>query len=768
MLRSIWGAALVAAGVCCAVDGWAATPAAASASYVLPAAAIDDGARLDAAMPSLARQLLADYRDDDRSRDLNQRFRLQLVAGDYAAAERSLETLSATVTQGPVPVRPNLAQYRVYARAKALQTQQGLDFNRALSRAFAELVTTMDDRSAGVAMRVLNIETSDLPQQQRALAAALAPLRTRTALDRDAALALVRSYQIERSYAALAPRLPALTAADDARRYAIQRDVAVTTPDGATVCATIVRQRNAPERLPTLLNFTIYADSVTTLNEARRSASNGYVGVTGTSRGKGCSTAAAVPYEHDGDDAAALIDWIAAQPWSDGRVGMYGGSYEGFTQWATAKRRPKALKALMPSVTGAPGLDVPMEGGIFYGFQYYWPFYVTNNRRLDNDAMEDDARWQRMYQQWYVSGRPYRELPQIDGMPNPFYLRWLSHPDYDAYWQAMIPYRDEFAALDLPVLTTTGYYDGAQIGALYYLREHYRYRPQAEHYLVIGPYNHISGQRGTVATGDSLRGYKLDPQAQLDIGELRYQWFDYVFKGAPKPALLADRINYQVMGADRWKHAPSLAAMAQRRQRFYFGAQAGGDDRYAFLAKAAAADAYAEQVIDLRDRSDAERIVPGGGIVDAQLDTAESVVFVSEPFAQAEEFSGLFSGRLEASTNKRDFDFNISLYELMPDQRYFELSRYQSRASYLDDLSRRRLLEPGRRTVLSFEAGRATSKRMQAGSRLVAVVSVLRNPQQQINYGSGKPVAAESIADAGEPIRVRWYGGSYLEIPLSD
>ncbi|MFK3651043.1 CocE/NonD family hydrolase [Lysobacter enzymogenes] len=766
MLRSIWGAALVAAGVFWAADGRAATPAAASASYALPAAAADDGARLDAAMPTLARQLLAEASDDGR--DLNQRFRLQLVAGDYAAAERSLEALSASATQGPVPVRPNLAQYRLYARAKRLQMQQGLDFDQALSRAFAELVTTMDDRSAGVAMRVLNFEAADLPRQQRALAAALAPLRTRAALDRDAALALVRSYQVERSYAAMAPRLPALTAADDARRYAIQRDVAVATPNGATVCATVVRQRNAPQRQPTLLNFTIYADPVTTLNEARRSASNGYVGVTGTSRGKACSPDRPVPYEHDGDDASALIDWIAEQPWSDGRVGMYGGSYEGFTQWAAAKRRPKALKALMPSVTGAPGLDVPMEGGIFYGFQYYWPFYSAGNRGLDTAAMEDGARWDRMYRQWYLSGRPYRELPQIDGTPNPFYLRWLSHPDYDAYWQAMIPYRDEFAALDLPVLTTTGYYDGAQIGALYYLREHYRYRPQAEHYLVIGPYSHISGQRGTGATGDSLRGYQLDPQAQIDIGELRYQWFDYVFKGAPKPALLADRINYQVMGANAWKHAPSLAAMAQRRQRFYFGAQAGGDGRYAFLARAAASDAYAEQVVDLRDRSDAERIVPGGGIVDPELDTALSAVFVSEPFARAQEFSGLFSGRLEASTNKRDFDFNISLYELMPDRRYFELSRYQSRASYVDDVSRRRLLEPGRRTVLSFEAGRATSKRMQAGSRLVAVVSVLRNPQQQINYGSGKPVAAESVADAGEPMRVRWYGGSYLEIPLSD
>ena len=763
MLRSIiLMSAIAAVGLC----GSVARAAETAASYALPAIVADDAKRLDAAMPSLARQLLADYRDPDRSRDLNQRFRLQLVAGDYAAAERSLDELAATATQGPVPVRLNLAQYRLYARAKALQAGQGLSFEQALPRAFAELIATMDDRSAAVAMRVLNFETAEQPRQQRALADALAPLRKQPRLDRNAALALLRSYQVERSYAALAPQLPALIAADDARRYLIQRDVAVTTPEGATVCALIVRQRNAPERLPTLLNFTIYADPVPTFNEARRSASHGYAGVIGNSRGKGCSPDRPTPYEHDGDDAAALIDWIAAQPWSDGRVGMYGGSYEGFTQWATAKRRPKALKALMPSVTGAPGLDVPMEGGIFYGFQYYWPFYITNNRQVDNAPLQDYQRWNRMYRQWYLSGRPYRELPQIDGTPNPLYLRWLSHPDYDAYWQSMIPYRDEFAALDLKVLTTTGYYDGAQIGALYYLRQHHRYRPQAEHYLVIGPYNHVSGQRGTVATGTELRGYTLDPQAQIDLGELRYQWFDYVFKGAPKPALLADRINYQVMGANEWKHAPSLAAMAQRRQRFYLGA-AGSDGRHAFAGQPVAADSYAEQTIDLRDRSDADRIVPGGGIVDRELDTAESLVFVSEPFKDAEEFSGLFSGRLEVETNKRDFDFNISLYEQLPDQRYFELSRYQSRASYVGDVSRRQLLQPDHRTVLDFEAGRATSKRMQPGSRLVAVVSVLRNPQQEINYGSGKAVAGESIADAGEPVRVRWYGGSYLEIPLS-
>lgn len=745
----------------------AAAPAIAAAPYEFPAAAIDDRAALEAAMPALAQRLLADYRDDDLARYRNTRFRLQLVAGQYAQAEATLaEIRDTSAATGPVPVRPNYVQYELYARAKALQTGEGIGFAAALQRAYAQLVAPLDDRSSAVAMRVLSLDPADPPSERRALADALAALKGKPTLDSAAALALLRQYQIERVYSSFEPLLPALVADDDRRRYTIERDIAVRTPEGATVCTLVVRQRAAPAKLPTLLNFTIYANPVTLLNEARRSAANGYVGVGGTSRGKGCSPDKPTPYEHDGRDAAALIDWIAAQPWSDGRVGMYGGSYEGFTQWATAKHRPKALKALMPSVTGAPGIDVPMEGGISYGFQYYWPFYVANNRSVDNAPMDDEARWQRMYRQWYVSGRSYRDLDKIDGVPNPFYMRWLDHPDYDRYWQDMIPYREEFAGLDLKVLTTTGYYDGAQIGALYYLREHARYRPQAEHYLVIGPYNHIGGQRGTGATGDWLRGYKLDPAAQLDIGVLRYQWFDYVFKGAPKPALLADRINYQVMGSNAWKHAPTLAAMGERRQRFHFGPQ-GEDGRYRFLAQSPGHDAYVTQTLDLSDRSDADRIVPGGGIVDKVIDTADSLVFATEPFAEAGEFSGLFSGRLDLAVNKRDFDLNIGLYELSAQGDYFELSRYQSRASYIADLSQRALLTPDKRTQFDFSAGRLTSRRFQAGSRLIAVVSVLRNPQQQINYGSGKPVSDETIADAGEPLRVKWYGDGYLEVPLS-
>ena len=128
----------------------------------------------------------------------------------------------------------------------------------------------------------------------------------------------------------------------------------------------------------------------------------------------------------------------------------------------------------------------------------------------------------------------------------------------------MISHGEEFDRVNIPVLTTTGYYDDGQVGALYYFTRHYRHKPNAEHYLVIGPYDHVSGQWGASGGPDGtlpqLPGYRPAPVSVLDIVELRYQWFDYVLRGGPKPALLKERVNYEVMGANLWRQAPSPAS----------------------------------------------------------------------------------------------------------------------------------------------------------------------------------------------------------------
>ena len=131
------------------------------------------------------------------------------------------------------------------------------------------------------------------------------------------------------------------------------------------------------------------------------------------------------------------------------------------------------------------------------------------------------------------------------------------------------------------------------------------------------------------------------------------------------------------------------------------------------------------------------------------------------------ELDGAFSGRLEFVTNKRDFDFAIQLYELTKDRKYISLSWYITRASYARDRMHRQLFTPGRRQALAFTATRLIARKFGAGSRLVAVVSLLRQLNQDIDYGTGKPVRYESAADAGAPLTVRWSSNSTLTIPVN-
>ena len=716
----------------------------------VPAGLQGDG--IDRAMPELAREVIAVYRDEDRARYLDTLFRLQLAAGQHAQALQSIDAIRGLRSDPPTQP-PVFLQYEIHARAKLLQATHNVAFAQAWRQSFAERFGGLDDR---VALRAEFSFGGSLPRWRGSLDDALGKLEGKRRVPLAEAVALVRAWQVHDAYAAFMPLFDAALKADDARRYAIDRDVLVRTPDGAGISTIIVRPAKAPP-LPALLSFTIYANDDWAWGDAKAMAAHGYAGVVSYARGKGRSTDAIVPFEHDGADAAAVIDWIAAQPWNDGRVGMYGGSYNGFAQWAALKHRPKALKAIATSATAAPGIDVPMEGGVFLNFMYPWPLYAASNRSLDDARYGDSARWAALNRNWYASGRAYRDLPTIDGSANPVFAEWLRHPAYDAYWQAMIPQGDEFAGIDIPVLATTGYFDGAQIGALHYFREHLRHRPRADHTLLVGPYEHFTMQTGVPPV---VQGYAVDPSARVDLQELRLAWLDHVLKGAPKPELLADRVNWQVMGADTWRHAPTLAAMATRTQQLCLvpGAKAG---KYR-LAPQPRPKAISTQRVDFNDRSDAGWTAPDT-VVNTALDPRTGLAFVSDVMPQDLELAGAFSGVLDFNVNKRDVDIAIGIYELNAQGDYLDLAWWLQRASYNADRRQRQLLQPGVRQRLVVGDTRLLGRRLAAGSRLVVTLGVVKQPDRQLNLGSGKDPSSEVIADTGTPLEIRWRGSSCLQ-----
>jgi predicted acyl esterase len=126
----------------------------------------------------------------------------------------------------------------------------------------------------------------------------------------------------------------------------------------------------------------------------------------------------------------------------------------------------------------------------------------------------------------------------------------------------------------------------------------------------------------------------------------------------------------------------------------------------------------------------------------------------------------MFDGTLKASINKKDMDIGVTLFEIMPDGKYFHLAYYLGRASYTKDMSQRTLLTPGKIETISFDRTRMVCRQLSKGSRLLIVLNVNKNADAQVNYGTGKDVSDETIEDAKEPLQIKWYNDSIIKIPV--
>lgn len=683
-----------------------------------------------------------------------QRLRLLLASGRYAEAEETVVEMADQIRPQQPSRAAALTPWRIYARARGYEAG-GLDRAAALARAFDELYARLPDREMAA---VLPWYGANLAQMRERATEAAAACTGVALVDCATGPQVVSTWMTLEAWSYLIPASEPLIRGDAERRFRVEEDLLVPTADGHEIAVLLVRPRTTVgQGLTTLMSFTIYNRDDWSFADAVQMASRGYAGAVAYSRGKGRSTGDPLPYVHDGADAAAVIDWLAARDWSDGRVGMFSGSYNAFTQWAALKHRPRALRAIATNASNAPGIDTPMQGGVFQNFFYPWPLYTASGTALDETTYSDTDRWQGLYREWFLSGRPYRDLPRIDGRANPIFSSWLDHPDYDGFWQAMIPQGAEFAGIDIPVYVQTGYFDGGMVGALHYFREHVRHRPDADHRMIIGPYHHTAQQSGVLP---SLNGYELDRSALIDLTEVRMQWFDHVFRGAPLPEILSDRVNFQVMGADVWRHVPTLEAMADERLRLFLGAADAGGNHDLSLTPPAA-DTGIDLQLDMADRSGLDDEVPSD-----QLDTTGALQFETAPFPDGLEVAGSFLGRFEILTNKRDLDLEVVLFEHRADGGYFRLASYLGRASYMADPRVRRLLAPGERQTLAFESQTVTGIQLAPGSRIVALVGVPYRPDVQINYGTGGDVSRESIADAGEPLTIRFLPGSHIDIGI--
>jgi putative CocE/NonD family hydrolase len=716
----------------------------------------------DPALPEtlrdLAERVLPTYQEGDPDRYLTTLAALQLAVGNPVAAHRTRGTLRERLEAEQSAVPPGRAVvYDIYIEARSIEASEDVSFASAYGRAFTEAMSRLDDLAA---YEVEAWFTAPIEPLRETLQGTLDQHRGKSIITLEEALDVVRAWFAFDAYSSFGSLAEPLLAEDIARRYVIE-DVAIPVAGEATIAAAVVRPRAATDTgaVPTLLEFTLDRES----RDARAAAAHGYASVLALARIAGDPAfRPRAPFETDGDDARAAVDWIAKQPWSDGRVGMQGSGYGGFVAWSAAKRLPAALKAIATADPLAPGIDVPNPNGVFHNSAYRWVYGVL--AEPGDEAANDDALWRGIDEDWYRSGRRYRDLPTLPGRASAVFRSWLNHPSYDRFWQKWLPFGDEFAAVDIPVLTVTGYYSAGQTAALYYFTQHRQRDAGADHTLLIGPFDAHSVEHGASA---SVRELGLDLVARIDATAARYEWFAHVLKEAERPAMLAATVNYQVAGANEWRHEPSLAALESKAQRFYLAASRDGAPHRLVPGEPGPVMELTDTV-DLRDRSDAAWRPTEELVLREEAEPRKGMLFMTEPFDEPVDLAGRLRGELDFTINAYDVDLVVRLYELRSHGEYVKLFEpgYTFRASYARDRVNRRLLLAGVRQQLPFQSDRMVGRRLQAGSRLVLTLEVNKRADQQINYGAGNDVSEETIEDAARPIRIRWHQGSFIEIPL--
>ncbi|MEJ5049372.1 CocE/NonD family hydrolase [Chryseobacterium culicis] len=724
--------------------------------FHFPKAAVTDSVILEKQMPGLAQQVIpqlqsAKYKPENTVDLMDNLFRLQMVAQDY---KNSLVSLSENRN---LFADHNMGGYRyigfeLYSMAKMTQKESNTSFSGALQKVFNQKYESLPEK---LIPRLILALDGDVRESRKQLNKLLDKQKDKDSIDYRTALALCKSYLSYKTYSGIKPQVMQLLDSKNKERFITEtRDLKLK--NGNTLTITIVRKKDNSSPLPVILTSNIYAGPIDDFF-GKRAATYNYVGAVVNTRGKRNSNNVNNPFEHESEDIYEVIDWVSKQPWSNGKVGMIGGSYLGFSQWAAVKKLHPALKTIVPQVAVGIGIDYPAQNNIFMSYMLQWIQYVTNNKFTDEKDFANAIKWDSINTKWYKSGKSFRSLDTISGKPSKIFQRWLDHPGYDQYWQKMVPYKEDFSNINIPILTTTGYYDDDQIGALYYFKQHHQYNKNANHYLVIGPYNHGGAQSFGFTY---VNGNPIDPVARISIDDLAFSWFDYILKGGKKPEILKDRINFQVMNTNTWKHVADLDKMHTSSLKFYLQDKKNTSSVF----NKPETQNFTQQTVDFKNRDQKDTYYKVSKKDSIKI--TNSITFESEVLDKDMIISGNLSGIFNVSINKKDFDTDTYLYQISPDGKSSLLSTHIVRASYAKNNEKRQLLEPNTTEQIPISNSYFMSKRIEKGSKLLLLVGVNKNPNWQINYGSGKDVSDETIKDSGEPLEIKWYNDSYVEIPV--
>jgi uncharacterized protein len=538
----------------------------------------------------------------------------------------------------------------------------------------------------------------------------------------------------------------------------VQRDVAVKMRDGVILRGDIFRP-DAQGKFPVLLQRTPYRKSPWgyDIEFAQYAASRGYVVFYQDVRGRYTSDGEWTPFVHESEDGYDTIEWIAAQPYSDGRVGMFGGSYVGATQVLAAIAHPPHLAGICPVVTASNYHDGwTYQGGAFeQWFNESWTTGLAEDtvehklERLPNSQEDVNALPLTSYPIFNLN--PPGEISASASNVAPYFLDWLAHPAYDEYWKR-ISIEEHYRDIRVPALHVGAWYDLFLGGTL-------------RNYLGIkaegGTEEARKGQRLLVVIGGhSGMGRKVGqidfgPEAAIDENKITLDWYDYLFKGVYNEYAAGKPVKIFVMGINQWREEDSWPLDCAQSIKFFLHSQGAANSASGNGSLSVTAPGSEPPDKFTYDPGkpvptvggplccDENHLAPGPRgqrSVEARDDV---LVYSTPPLSKDLEVTGPIHLDFFASSSAVDTDFTAKLVDVAPDGTAINLTEGILRAKYRDSQVTATPLTPGKVYALSIDLW-ATSNVFRAGHRVRLEVSSSNFPRFDRNLNTGESAANSS------------------------
>jgi putative CocE/NonD family hydrolase len=547
----------------------------------------------------------------------------------------------------------------------------------------------------------------------------------------------------------IAVALTAVCSAFPSTDVVVERGVKVTMRDGVVLRADIYRPKEEG-RYPVLLQRTPY-NKAGGGDFGMRAAAAGYVTIIQDVRGRFTSEGEWYPFKWESQDGFDTVEWAAALPYSNGKVGMWGGSYVGATQMLTAIAHPPHLAGILPVVTASNyHSNWTYQGGAFeQWFNESWTSGLaqdTLNRKIQGETNAMDGAWKLPLSAYPLFNAP-SEIVQVDSARGlaPYFLDWLAHPSYDEYWKRW-SIEDHYADIQVPALHVAAWYDIFQGGSLRNyegLKEHAGNEAarRGQRLLVI-----IGGHAGG---GRQIGDVDFGPAAEFDETQVTLDWYDFLFKGV-RNAYARKPVRIFVMGANEWRDEDEWPLKRAKAVKYFLVSTKGANSLRGDGLLSASADGSGRES-DQFVYDPATPVpttggplccdgthLPAGPRDQRALEARDDVLVYSTPALENDvEVTGQVSLNFWAKSSAVDTDFTAKLVDVWPNGFAQNLTEGIVRARYRNSQEKPELLNPEEPYKLSIDCW-STSNVFKKGHKIRLEVSSSNFPRFDRNLNTGE------------------------------